>query len=273
MKKTHLFFVIILAVFFQSCEDVVAVDLKTAPPKLVIEASINWYKGTSGNEQKIKLTTTSDYYSTVIPKVSGATVSIKNSSNITFNFTEKPNTGEYFCPNFIPAINETYTLTVISNGQTYTATETLKPVAPITKIVQDNQGGFDGKTIEIKAFFNDPASEENYYLFGYSYQNQLLNNYFVGEDTFFQGNEIFSASQNNDLKAGDKIDIRHFGISKTYANYMKILISVAGTSNGAPFQSPAATVRGNIVNTTDFDNYALGFFSLSEADIKNHEVQ
>lgn len=273
MKKIHLFFVIILAIFFQSCEDVVAVDLKTAPPKLIVEASINWYKGTSGKEQKIKLTTTSDYYSNVIPKVSGATVSIKNSSNVTFNFTENPNTGEYLCTTFIPVINETYTLTVISNGQTYTATETLKPVPPITKITQNNLGGFDGKTIEIKAFFNDPALEENYYLFGYSYQNQLLNNYFVGEDTFFQGNEFFSASQNDELKAGDKIGIRHFGISKTYANYMKILLSVAGSSNGAPFQSPAATVRGNIINSTNFDNYALGFFSLSEADIKNYDVQ
>lgn len=273
MKKIHLFFVIILAIFFQSCEDVVAVDLKTAPPKLIVEASINWYKGTSGKDQIIKLTTTSDYYSTIIPRVSGATVFIKNSSNITFNFTENTNSGEYLCTTFIPVINETYTLTIISKGQTYTAIETMKPVAPITKIVQNNLAGFDGKTIEIKAFFNDPAAEENYYLFGYSYQNKLLNNYFIGEDAFYQGNEFFSASQNDELKAGDKIGIRHFGISKTYANYMKILLSVAGSSNGAPFQAPAATVRGNLINTTDFNNYALGFFSLSEADIKNYDVQ
>ena len=273
MKKTSLFFVIILAIFFQSCEDVVTVDLNTAPPKLVIEASLNWYKGTTGNEQKIKLTTTSGYYSSVIPKVSGATIYVKNSNNTTFNFTENANSGEYFCTTFIPVINETYTLTVISNGQTYTAKETLKSVAPITKIIQNNLGGFDGKTIEIKAFFNDPASEENYYLFGYSYQNQLLNNYFIGEDAFYQGNEFFSASQNDELKAGDKIIISHFGISKTYSNYMKVLVSIAGSSNGAPFQSPAATVRGNIINTTDFDNYALGYFSISEVDIRNYDVQ
>jgi len=273
MKKIHLFFVIISAIFFLSCEDVVTVDLNTAPPKLVIEASINWYKGTPGNEQKIKLTTTSDYYGSVIPKVSGATIYVKNSNNTTFNFTENPNSGEYFCTTFIPVINETYTLTVISKGQTYTASETLKPVAAITKIVQNNLGGFDGKTIEIKAFFNDPSSEENYYLFGYSYQNQLLNNYFIGEDAFYQGNEFFSASQNDELVVGDKIGITHFGISKTHSNYMKVLVSIAGSSNGAPFQSPAATVRGNIINTTDFDNYALGYFSVSEVDIRNYQVQ
>ena len=273
MNKIKPLLIIILTLFLNSCEDVIPVDLNTAAPKLVIEASINWKKGTSGNQQKITLTTTTDFYSNEIPKVSGATVFVKNSSNATFNFIENPNTGEYFCTNFIPVLNETYTLTVISKGQTYTATETLKPVAPITKIVQNNQGGFDGKTIEIKAYFNDPATEENYYLFGYSYENQLLNNYFVGEDTFFQGNEFFSISQNDELKKGDKIDIRHFGISKTYSNYMKVLISVAGSSNGAPFQSPSATVRGNIINTTNFDNYALGYFSVSEADAKKYDVQ
>jgi len=273
MKKINLILIIIISIFFNSCEDVVTVDLNTAPPKLVIEASINWYKGTSGSEQKIKLTTTTDYYSNEIPKVSGATVFVKNSSNATFNFIENPNTGEYFCSNFIPVLNETYTLTVISKGQTYTATETLKPVAPITKVVQNNQGGFNGKTIEIKAYFNDPANEENYYLFGYTYQNPLLNNYYAGEDTFFQGNEFFSISQNDKLKAGDKIGITHFGISKTYYNYIQILVSIAGNSNGAPFQSPAATVRGNIINTTDFGNYALGYFSVSEADTKNYDVQ
>lgn len=273
MKKIHLFFCIITVILFSGCEDVIDVDLNTAPPKLVIEATINWYKGTTGKEQKIKLTTTSDYYGNMIPKVSGATVFIKNSSNLTFNFTENPNSGEYFCTNFIPVINETYTLTVISNGQTYTATETMKPVPAITKIVQNNLGGFDGKTIEVKAYFNDPANEENYYLFGYTYQNPLVNNYYVGEDVFFDGNEFFSASQNDELKAGDKIGITHFGISKTYSNYIKVLVSIAGSSNGAPFQSPAATVRGNIINTTDFDNYALGYFSLSEADIKSYDVQ
>jgi hypothetical protein len=273
MKKIQLFFVILMAIFFNSCEDVVSVDLKTAPPKLVIEASIYWQKGTTGNEQKIKLSTTTDYYSNTFPKVSGATVVVKNSSNVIFNFTEKPNTGEYICTNFIPKINETYILTVISKGQTYTATETLKPVAPITKIIQNNQGGFDKKTIEIKAYFNDPGTEENYSMYRYGYQNPLLDDYYIGEDTYFQGNEFFSLSQNSDLKIGDAIKITHYGISKTYSNYLKVLISIAGNSNGAPFQSPSSTVRGNIINTTDFNNYSLGYFSVSETDLRNYVIQ
>ncbi|WP_338408522.1 DUF4249 domain-containing protein [uncultured Flavobacterium sp.] len=273
MKKATLFFVVLIAILFNSCEDVVSVNLNTAPPKLVIEASINWLRGTAGNEQKIKLSTTTDYYSNVIPKFSGATVFIKNGFNAVFNFVEKPNSGEYICSNFVPIINETYILTIISDGQTYTATETLKAVAPITKIVQNYQEGFNGSTIEIKAFYNDPSNENNYYLFKYLYSNQVKSNYNVNEDTFYQGNEFFSISRNSELKIGDTVQISHLGVSKTYYNYMSVLVSLAGNSGGRPFQSPQSTIRGNIINTTNIDNYALGYFSLSEVDTRNYVIQ
>ena len=61
MKKATFYFVILIAVFFSSCEDVVKVDLNTATPKLVIEANINWEKGTPGNIQRIKLSTTTSF--------------------------------------------------------------------------------------------------------------------------------------------------------------------------------------------------------------------
>ena len=273
MKKATLFILVLIAILFNSCEDVIDVDLKTAPPKLVIEASINWFKGTDGKEQKIKLTTTTGFYETVIPKVSGATVFIKNSSNTQFNFIEKPNTGEYICLNFIPEIDQTYTLTIIRNGQTYTAAEKLKPIAPITKIVQNYRGGFVGNTIEIKAFFNDNGQENNYFLYKYIYSSQTKSNYYVAEDIFFQGNEFFSISQNNELKVGDKVEISHFGISKLYYNYMNVIVNISGNSSGSPFQSPPSTVRGNIINTTNFDDFALGYFSVSEAETRNYIVQ
>ena len=273
MKKITVYLMLILAVFSTGCEDVIQVDLDSAPPKLVIEAAINWKKGTSGNLQRIKLTTTTGFYSTEIPEVSGATVYIKNSANVVFTFSEIVNTGEYTCDTFIPILNETYTLTVVSNGNTYTATETLKPVAPITKIVQNDKGGFTGTDVEIKTFYQDPAGETNYYLYKYAYSNQVKSNFYVDQDEFINGNEFFSISQNDALKKDDSIEVSHFGISKAYYNYMSVLVSIAGNSGGGPFQSPPATVRGNIINTTDSENYPLGYFSLSEVDIRNYTIE
>jgi hypothetical protein len=274
MNKIHTLLILIFVAFiFNSCEDVIQVDLKTAPPKLVVEASINWFKNTLGQNQKITLSTTTSYYNSEIPVVSGATVFIKNSTNDTFNFIESSQKGNYICTNFIPKLDESYTLTIIYNGNTYTSSEQLKSVAPITEIIQNNQGGIIGNDIEIKTYFNDPADEVNYYLYKYVYSNQITKNYYTAEDVFFQGNKFFSISQSSKLKVGDKITVTHYGISKLYYNYMNVLVSIAGGSGGSPFQSPPATVRGNIINTTNSEDYPLGYFSVSEADTRDYIVE
>jgi hypothetical protein len=77
-----------------------------------------------------------------------------------------------------------------------------------------------GKNIEIKTFYNDPADESNYYLYKYSDSSKPIIKYYADEDTFFQGNEFFSISQNDDLKIGDKVTVSHYGISKEYYNYI-----------------------------------------------------
>ncbi|CAD0005687.1 DUF4249 domain-containing protein [Flavobacterium chungangense] len=271
MKKVILFLVFFMSVFFTSCEEVVEVDLDTAPPKLVIEAAINWRKGTSGAQQTIKLTTTTGYFQDEIPIVSGAVVYVKNNANQQFNFTEVPNSGRYVCNNFRPVINETYTLTVIAKGDTYTASETLKSVTPITTVTQYDAGALAG--IVVRAFYNDPADVDNYYLYKYVYSNKITSTYYADEDKFYQGNEFFSVSDDEDLKAGDEIEITHYGISKQYYNYMNILVSIAGSNVGGPFQTPPATVRGNIINTTDKSNFPLGYFSLSEIVSRKYTVK
>lgn len=273
MKKINLIIALFSLLFLTSCEEVVQLDLNNAAPKIVIEANIKWQKGTSGNVQKIKLSTTTGYFDSTIPGVSGAIVTVKNSANLIFTFNEVNGSGEYVCSNFIPAINEVYTLTVTSKGQTYIATEILKPVAPIVEIIQNDKGGFTGNNIEIKTYFNDPANESNYYLYNYSYSNQVLQSYYVDEDTFYQGNKFFSISQSDKINKGDKITVTHFGISKSYYNYLSVLLSIASNGGGSPFQSPPATVRGNLINATNADNYPLGYFSLSESDKREYIIQ
>jgi hypothetical protein len=290
MKHISIILVIISAFIFNSCQDVVDVPLNSDTPKLVIDASINWKKGTSGKDQVIILTTTTDFYSNIIPVVSGAIVKITNSRNFVFKFFEKPNTGEYFCEYFIPVIDEKYTLTVIYNGETYMATETLKSVAKIKNpeteikdtdgnvvivkngISQEIQKGVSKSGFKFRAFFTDPADIKNYYLYRYSFSNKVKSTYYVNEDVFFDGNPNFSLDFQDELNPGDKVEITHYGISNSYFNYMNILLSIAGSQGGGPFQSPPATVKGNIVNKTNFDNYPLGYFSLGESSSVTHVI-
>jgi hypothetical protein len=272
MKKLQLFFLLILTALVASCEKVIDVDLNTMAPKLVIDASIKWQKGTLGNQQTVNLSTTTSYYSNQIPIVSGATIFITDAANNVFNFVETAGTGSYKCTNFSPVLNGNYFLTVRLNGETYTATETLKPVPPIEFIEQKNNAGFSGKDIEIKAFYTDNGATNDYYLFKFKPSYTAIPIYFLQEDLNFQGNQIFGLYRSDKLKSGQNFDITLSGISKQYYNYMRILVSIAGNSSGSPFQSPSATVRGNIINTTTEANYPLGYFSLSEQDSRNYIV-
>ena len=261
-----------MALSLISCEDVVDVDLDTANPKLVIEASILWKKGTNGNEQKIKLSTTTDYYSNVIPLVSGATVFITDSSN-TYNFIEIPGTGEYICGNFNPVIGETYFLTVIANGETYTATESLIASPTIDNVEQDDEGGFLGDEIEVKFFFQDNGTTTDFYLVQFDSNFSLLSEYDVINDEFFQGNQMFGLYTNEDMKPTDVLTFTLHGISERYYNYLNVLLGISGGNGGSPFNTPPATVRGNFVNQTNPDNFAFGYFSLSEIDTKTYVIQ
>jgi hypothetical protein len=260
------------SLFLTSCEEVIDVDLETGAPKLVIDASLKWQKGTSGNEQIIILTKTTGYYEQEVPVVSGAIVFVTNAIGDVFNFTEIPNTGKYSCSDFLPILNQNYELTVISEGETYTASEKMIAVPTIESVQQTENGGFTGDEIEVKFFYQDIQNEDNFYLINFNVSNTILPIIDVIDDKFFQGNQMF-AYLANDLETGDDIRLQLQGISNSYFNYMNILLDVAGSNGGSPFATPPATVRGNIINQTNNDNFALGYFQLSEMDTKNYVVQ
>lgn len=273
MKKLFIYAAILLGICLTGCEDPIHVDTETAPPRLVVDALIAWEKGTAGNEQKIKLTTTTNYYNTNPPAVSGATVFITNSASTVFDFIETPGTGEYVCSTFVPQIDETYTLTVIHDGQTITATETLKGVPVIDYIAQELTPGIGGEedVIDVKPYFTDPGNTTDFYMFRFKSNITAIPEYSVSDDEFFQGNQIFWLYSNEDTKPGDVIDIKLYGISQRYFAYWEKLSNIV-TSNG-PFNTPPGTLRGNLVNTTNPGNYVLGYFNLSETDTEVYVVQ
>jgi len=274
MKKIFYIFCAISFISLTSCEEVVTIDLDNAPAKLVIDASINWEKGTSGNGQTIKLSTTTGFYSNIIPSVSNATVFITNSATTVFNFIEEvPNTGQYICNNFVPVIGESYVLTVNYAGQTYIASEKMIPVPEISSVEQRNDAGFSGEDIEVKFFFQDNGLENNSYLSRYSTPVNAFPQFDAFDDRFEQGNQMFGLFSSEDLKAGDTIAYTLHGISTPYFNYMRILLGIAGTNGGSPFQTPPAIVRGNIINQNDEKNYCFGYFRLCEVVKTQYVVQ
>jgi Domain of unknown function (DUF4249) len=268
--KNLLFILAILVCI--SCEEVVTVDLETAAPRLVIDASINWEKGTSGNVQTIKLTATAGYYDNAIPKVSGAIVSVKNSSSTVFDFIEESGSGKYTCNNFKPIIGENYTLTVIHNGQTYTAQEKLMATPAIKDVEQQNDLGLNSDEIGIKVnFIDNTPLENNFYLFRFETTVNAFAEYETYDDQFTQGNVNSWLYSNKKLKKGSEMNFTLYGISETYYNYVSILLS--NSRGGGAFQPLPIKVKGNIINQNNKENYALGYFRLSEIDTYDYIVR
>jgi hypothetical protein len=268
-----LIYILFLSLFIISCEDVIDVNVPSENPRLVIDASINWFKGTTGNEQDIKLTLTAPYFNNSVPPANGAQIQITDSNNNVFNFVEDGITGIYKNNSFIPVLNETYNLTVIYQEEIYTATETLKPVASINYIEQKDGGGFSGKETELKAFYTDPENEENYNLFEFISDNSAIPNLEVYKDEFTNGNEIFGFYTEEGLTTGDKVTIRNYGVSKQFYNYMFILLQQNSEEGGGPFETQPATVRGNCINQTNPTNYPLGYFRVSQVDEFIYTIQ
>lgn len=277
MKNIKLYIVLILtSLSIVSCEDVIDVNLDSANPKLVIDASLKWQKGETGNVQTINLSTTTDFYSNTIPPATGATVSVINlSSDITiiYNFIETT-PGTYVCTNFNPIINDEYQLTVVYAGETYKATSKLMPTPEIEFAEQTMIPGFGGdEIVQVKFYFVDNGDEDNFYLVGAKNSNIVYPEFGVITDEFFQGNMMFGVYIDDELKAGDVIDYSLQGITEKYSNYMNKLLSIAGSDGGSPFATPPATLRGNIVNQNNADNYPLGYFHLSEIDTGSYTIE
>jgi len=273
MRTAVKILILTIGMLFTGCEDVITVDLDTAAPRLVIDASIDWERNTIGSEQKIKLSTTTGYYSDEFPTVSGAVIAVSNSTGDIFDFVEASIPGEYICTDFIPEIGEIYTLTINLNGATYTAVETLIGTTNIEdNIVQSNAGGMTGDDIEITYYYQDNGNEENYYLHRTITPHVAFPEFRTESDEFSQGNLISESYSNEDFNIGDTVNLKLYGISKRYFDYFNKLMLASG-SDSSPFPATPTAVRGNIINQTNTKNFAFGYFRLSEVANSDYIIQ
>lgn len=250
-----------------SCEEVVDVDLEESAPRLVVEASLLWNTEQEENKQVIRLTTTTAYFEDKIPAATGATVTILTATGEEYVFNEVTD-GVFTNENIPPVLNVDHQLVITYEDEVYVATAQFVPAPPLD-YVEQSLGGFSGDEVEFKLFYRDPAGVENYYLFRYINEKISLQIY---EDEFTDGNQTFAFFSDEDAEPGDMVGFQLEGISEGFYEYMYILRSQSGTGGG-PFQTQPSIVRGNIVNTTNPENFAFGYFRLSEKNMLTYEVE
>lgn len=263
---------ILLLLTAVSCQDQIDIDLETSQERLVIEALIEWKKGTSGSEQMVRISKTTPFYLTQTPPppATGASVTVTHENGTQYTFLETEN-GIYTTNTFLPEIGAKYVLQVIYENETYLATETLFSVPDIDQITQ----GTSTENPRFNFSFTDEPNTENYY---YSLINKTRvdsggmaidesSSSSIQSDEFAEGNQIKVFYDDKDILPGDIFEISHYAVSERYFNYIEIVDEQSNSGGFGPFTTSTPTnIRGNFINTSDTDNYAYGFFKLSEVN-------
>ena len=235
---------------------------------------MDWIKGSSGNQQTIKLSTSTPFFDNLVENpAKGAIVKVINDTDSREVIFTDQNNGNYVTNEFVPVMGQSYTLEILFDNEIYRASETMIPVTDITAVFQTRENGFDKDALEVNIEFNDPKDIRNFYLAKFQRRGDLLQTLFDVKDEFTDGNKmsIFYEKINNDdtgeneFVPGDIVDIDLNGISEQYYNYIKLLIQQSGGAGG-PFSTTPAEIKGNCVNINNPENYAFGYFRLSEVD-------
>lgn len=265
MMKKVLFTIWLVLV---SCEEVVEVDLEQSKPKLVVEASLLWNREQQQENPYIILTTTTPYFEEDTSPALNAEVSIFAPDGSEYVFEENE-PGVFKNENLLPTSQGLYELVVTYQNEVYRATEQYVKTPALEEVIQEDNKGFMGDETEFKLFFTDPQGEDNFYLFKFFHKKLALQIY---NDEFTNGNRTFAFFSEENVQTGEKVGFEIQGISEQFYQYLYLLRSQSGTAGG-PFQTQPTVVRGNIINTTNSENFAFGYFRLSETDFHIHTVK
>lgn len=272
----------ILCLLLVSCEDVIEVDTENTEQRLIIDGLILVDPNQETTPVAIKASISSGFFGELKPaKLSNIYLSLENGGFINL-FELQPDTGIYepSADEVFPSEISTSTLTdqkitliLEHNGESYLAEYEYTPTVPLDNLEFGTGDLFEGDETEVKVSFTDKDDREDYYLFDFDF-----NNYFVSKDEFYDGQEFeFSYFYDEDLPPGQEVEVKIIGIDEDFYNYMSQLIIQSNTEFNF-FQTPVATVRGNIFNVTEIDNidnydnvnlpdsFPLGYFAICGYD-------
>ncbi len=255
------FLTIFLAII--ACEDVVEVEVPTDSPRLVLDAvtRIDDISRPTTNFQ-LSAHLSASFFGELQPaQLDGAT--LWNEATDTTIILREASTGTGIYGNTFDTaflLEGNLVLTVVHGGQTYTAQTQFVPSVPIESLSQGEGNLFGGDETEVVVSFIDADGRDDFYLFDFDF-----NEYLVTEDEFYPGQRFeFSYFYDDGVEPGMEVEISLLGIDQAFFNYMNQVIVQADSGSQGPFQTPAATVKGNFVNTANPENFALGYFAVCE---------
>jgi len=249
--KYGLLFMAMVLLLVSACQKVIDLKLDNSAPQLVIEGNLTDQIGA----QVVTISKSVSFSAADnFPPVSGATVSISDSTGIPNTLTETV-PGTYVIFPYQGFYGRTYTLTVKVNGITYKASSTMPLPVQLDSLTakEDDLGKKDLRTIVVN--YQDPPKVPNQYRFVLTINQNEVNTIFTNDDSFTDGRyvreELFQTG--TDIHHGDTARVEMQCIDK---NVYKYWFSLSQQQNNGP--------GGGITPSnppSNFNNGALGYFS------------
>ncbi|TAI49835.1 DUF4249 family protein [Flagellimonas allohymeniacidonis] len=273
-----------------SCEDVVQIDVPSEDPRLIVNAVLRVDESEEFVPVEVSVTETSAFFGeTPVTNVESAVifygVPLEDQPDLfesifVSNLTEvDPGSGILVPdPNFsgdqrIRTQNVTpntdFILLITFQDREYAARTTYQQAVPFDDVRQGDEILFDEDDIEIEITITDTPDVRNFYILDFDFGEFL-----ALDDEFFDGQQFqFSYFYEQDLQPGSEVEISILGADQDFFNYVDLIVEQT-QDDGGVFETPAATVRGNIFDVTDLDNifvfdnvqqpevFPLGYFAV-----------
>jgi hypothetical protein len=256
---------LLIALFFSSCEKTLDLNYKTNQPTITIEGNITDLSGPYFVKvtKSISLSDIGSY-----PTIDDAKVTVSDNAGNSEVLSPQGN-GLYRTNTLRGTEGRTYTLTVETGGQKYTAQSTM-PKKVTFDAIQVEPVTFGGDLeYNLIPIYQDPISKGDNYKFLLSINNKLINQHLVLNDEVKNGTQNTQKLEINDddlkLKAGDLVNIEMQCIDKKVSLYYTTLalIGNSGPGGGTTPNNPPSNIS----------NGALGIFSAHTVSIRQVNIQ
>lgn len=253
-----------IVLLFSSCEKVVELDYRGNQSKIIIEGNITNGAGPYFVKitKSINLSEDENY-----PAVDNAMVTISDDAGNREILTPQGN-GVYQANTIDGVVGRTYTLTVESEGRSYTAQSTMPQQVTFNAIkVREISIGNDIE-YDLIPLYDDPIAKGNNYRFVLSVNAKLINQHLIQNDEIKNGlvNTLRLEINDDDLKLkpGDFVTLKMQCIDNSVALYYTTLALIAdsGPGGGTTPNNPPSNIS----------NGALGVFSAHTVEVKDATI-
>lgn len=253
MKIVLRFIFVGIIMNLNSCTEIIDIDTNEADSELIVEATIR--EGESAVvllSHSVALDTNNPF-----PSDAGSVITISDIMGNTEELT-RIKSGRYESHQIKGISGNTYSLKIVSQDRTITASSTIPERVPLdsVKVIRlvypgiEASPGQKASFYQVRFYYKDPPNTASYYRAELGVNQNQLSGIHVWNDDFNNGKnaEASILFYNTQIKAGDILDIEFFSIDKPVYNYFNSFYS------GGMGATPANPV-------TNLTGTKLGYFS------------